>query len=51
MTAQGEAEKVRDAISQIKNAAIGLLLVLAAYAISVFIFKAMVYSQSGNWPV
>lgn len=37
MTAGGNEEKVKQAVSQIKNAIIGLLIVLAAYSITVFI--------------
>lgn len=37
MTAGGNEEKVREAVSQIRNAAIGLLIVLAAFSITVFV--------------
>lgn len=37
MTAGGNDEKVKDATSQIRNAIIGLLIVLAAYSLTVFI--------------
>jgi hypothetical protein len=37
MTAGGNEEKVKQAVAQIRNAAIGLLIILAAYSITVFI--------------
>lgn len=39
MTAGGNEEQVKKAVSDIKNAIIGLVIVLAAYAITYFVFK------------
>lgn len=41
MTAQGDAKKVEEARENIKNATIGLVVVLAAYAITYFVFQAL----------
>lgn len=42
MTAGGNDEKVKEAVSQIRNAAIGLLIILSSYAITVFITNVVV---------
>ncbi|MEA3463472.1 MAG: hypothetical protein U9R14_00065 [Patescibacteria group bacterium] len=41
MTAGGEEEKVTKAKDMIKRAIIGLIIIVAAYAISYFVFKAL----------
>lgn len=41
MTAQGDAKKVEEARDNIKNAVMGLVVVLAAYAITKFIFDVL----------
>ena len=41
MTAGGEEEKVNDAISILRNAIIGLIIVIAAYAITAFVFSSV----------
>ena len=42
MTAAGNEEKVRQAQTLMRNAAIGLIIVFAAFAISTFVIKALV---------
>lgn len=42
MTAAGNDEKVKEAVKQITNAAIGLLIILSSYAITVFITNVVV---------
>jgi type IV secretory pathway VirB2 component (pilin) len=37
MTAGGNEEKVKQSVAQIRNAVIGLLIVLAAYSITIFV--------------
>jgi len=37
MTSGGDQEKVKDAVGQIKNAVIGLIIIVAAYSITYFI--------------
>lgn len=44
MTAAGNEEAIKKAQGTIKNAIIGLVVVLAAYAITYFIFKYMPFS-------
>ncbi|MFP4514922.1 MAG: Mbov_0395 family pilin-like conjugal transfer protein [Parcubacteria group bacterium] len=46
MTAQGNPEEVNQAKGLLKNAIIGLLIVLAAYAISVAIFSFLINTNS-----
>src|SRR3989339_844915 len=41
MTASGDPKKVEEARDNIKNAVIGLAVVLAAYAITYFVFQAL----------
>ncbi len=48
MTSQGEADKVKQAKDIFKNAIIGLLIVLSAYAIVSFIFRSMGYGVGGR---
>ncbi|MBU2509262.1 hypothetical protein KKE33_02705 [Patescibacteria group bacterium] len=42
MTAGGETEKVTKAQDMIKNAIIGLIIIIAAFAISNFVLKALI---------
>ncbi len=48
MTAQGDAKKVEEARDNIKNAVMGLVVVLAAYAITKFIFNALLNEGTGG---
>jgi TRAP-type C4-dicarboxylate transport system permease small subunit len=41
MLAQGEEQKTKEALSLIMNSAIGLAIILAAYAIAYFIISAL----------
>lgn len=41
MLAQGEEQKTKEALSLITNSIIGLIIVLAAYAISYFVVNAL----------
>lgn len=47
MTASGNEEQTKKALSQIKNAVIGLVIVLAAYSITYFVFTYLPFSGSG----
>jgi len=42
MTAGGNDEKVKQSVAQIRNAIIGLLIVLAAYSITIFITRSII---------
>ena len=42
MTAQGDDKKIKDARDTIKNAILGLIVVLAAYAITAFVMSRIV---------
>jgi hypothetical protein len=48
MTAGGNEEKVKQAVSQIKNAIIGLLIVLASYSLTVFITNTALKATSNS---
>jgi ABC-type phosphate transport system auxiliary subunit len=48
MTAAGNETKVEKALSMIKTAVIGLIIVLAAYAITYFIFTYLPFSGTGT---
>lgn len=48
MTAGGEEEKVRKAKDMIKRALIGLFIIIAAYAITVFVFKVLPAGEGGG---
>lgn len=50
MTAFGSSEKVDRAKSILEHAAVGLVIVLAAYAISRFVFSALTTATSGSSP-
>lgn len=41
MTSQGEEEKIEKAVSQIKTGVIGLVIILAAYGISIFVTNSI----------
>ncbi len=45
MTASGNEEQIKKAINSLKAAIIGLLIVLAAYTITYFIFKALPFGM------
>lgn len=47
MTAQGDSKKVDEAKTTLKNAIIGLIITLAAYAISSFVIENIVNSAVG----
>ena len=47
MTAGGDEEKVKEAVAQIRNAVIGLLIVISAYAITYFITVRVIPKISG----
>ncbi len=48
MTANGDEKKVEKATGTIKTAVIGLVIVLAAYAITYFIFRYLPFSSTGS---
>lgn len=50
MNAGGNEEDVKKAQSSLKNAVIGLVIVLAAYAITYFIFNTLPFSGGGLLP-
>lgn len=47
MTAGGETEKVDKAKSMIRNAIIGLIIIVAAFAISTFVLSSLVNATKG----
>jgi hypothetical protein len=47
MMAQGEEEKVRNAKDTIKSAIIGLIIVMAAYSLTYFVFASLDQAVSG----
>jgi len=51
MTASGEEEKVREARDQILTSIIGILIVLASYAIAHFVLNKIIYATTGSEPV
>lgn len=51
MTSAGNETKVEKALSMIKTAIIGLIIVLSAYAITYFIFTYLPFAGSGTTPV
>ncbi len=51
MTAAGNETKVEKALGMIKTAIIGLIIVLAAYAITYFIFTYLPFSGTGTTAV
>lgn len=48
MTANGDEKKVEKATGTIKTAVIGLIIVLASYAITYFIFRYLPFSSTGS---
>jgi len=48
MTAQGNEEQVTEAQSMIRAAIIGLVIVLATYSITYFVFKYLPFSSGGT---
>jgi len=50
MTAAGNEEQVKTAQNSMKNAIIGLVIVLAAYAVTYFIFQYLPFSGGGGMP-
>jgi len=48
MTAGGEKGKVETAVTMIKNAIIGLIIIVAAYAISTFVLSKLVEATAGG---
>jgi hypothetical protein len=48
MTSQGNASKVEEARNQIVRAAIGLIVVLAAYGLTLFIVKTVILITTGE---
>lgn len=48
MTAGGNDEEVKKAVGTIKNSIIGLVIVLAAYAITYFVFTYLPFSGGGG---
>lgn len=48
MTAQGDEGKVEEALESIKRAVIGLIIIVAAYSITAFVFKNLPNSASGG---
>lgn len=51
LTAQGDEEKVREAIAQIRFSIIGLLIILSAFSIAYFITLKLQYVTTGIEPV
>ncbi|PIT94527.1 hypothetical protein COT98_03370 [Candidatus Falkowbacteria bacterium CG10_big_fil_rev_8_21_14_0_10_39_9] len=51
MTAGGSEEQVEKAQSRIKNGIIGLVIVLAAYAITAFVFTHLSFTGGGPTPI
>lgn len=50
MTAGGNDEQVKKSTGTIKTAIIGLIVILAAYAITYFVFKYLPFSGGGGMP-
>lgn len=48
MTAQGEEEKVKKATTTIWRAIIGLMIIIAAYSITYFVFTYMPWGEGGG---
>lgn len=48
MTAAGNEDKVKEARTQIKNAVIGLAIIIMAYAITYFVFEALGDTMGGG---
>lgn len=50
MTAGGDEEKIKKAVAHIRNAVIGLIIIVSAYAITYFVFSNLPGSGSGGPP-
>lgn len=50
MTAAGDEEKIKKATSTIRSAIIGLLIIIAAYAITYFVFQNLPGAGTGYTP-
>jgi len=50
MTAAGDEEKIKKATSTIRSAIIGLLIIIAAYSITYFVFQNLPGAGSGYTP-
>lgn len=48
MNARGDEKKTQEALDQIKNAVIGLIIILAAYSITWFVFYYMPWGGGGG---
>jgi hypothetical protein len=48
MTAGGDSKKVETATTMIRNAIIGLIIIVAAYAISTFVLSKLVQATTGG---
>ncbi len=48
MTAGGDSKKVETATTMIRNAIIGLVIIVAAYAISTFVLSKLVQATTGS---
>lgn len=52
MTAQGNQDKVEEAIKQIRFAVIGLVIILASWGITIFVFDELLKASTGQpWGV
>ncbi len=48
MTAAGNQDQTKKAVAQIRDAVIGLIIVLAAWAITTFVFRALYWSSGAT---
>ncbi|MBT6691713.1 hypothetical protein HOB10_05290 [Candidatus Parcubacteria bacterium] len=51
MTSQGNADRIKEAKESIKNATIGLVIVVTSYAIVRFVFDSLLKASTGNTPL
>jgi len=51
MTAGGDETKIEEAKKQLTNGVIGLVIILAAFAIATFVFNQLQYAATGVMPV
>lgn len=51
MTANGDEEKVTESRKQLTNAVIGLIIILASFAIATFIISQLEFATTGVMPV
>jgi|GEM_PF-788095 len=47
MNARGDEQKTTEALDQIRHAVIGLIIIVAAYAITYFVFRALPWGGTG----